>query len=155
MDSTLRSTKRKTVSIDKKKQRLYSTIAIKKDGVATKTVVPTHWINANKGIVCYPPRGKKTVGVYLSEWASPEPGWQEFILLEYILECGSYETCQAMLNFQTEDENDDCPVSNILNPMKRVPSPNLRDLKLNCSPSGSSSSNQLAVPLISPWKKVR
>jgi len=49
------------------------------------------------------------VGVYLSEWASPEPGWQQFILLDYILESGSYETCQAMLNFLTEDENDDRP----------------------------------------------
>lgn len=88
---------------------MYSTVAIKEDGIDTKTVVPIHWVNADEGIVYYPPRGKKPVGVYLSEWASPEPGWQEFILLEYILESGSYETCQAMLNFLTEDENDDRP----------------------------------------------
>ncbi|XP_065665926.1 uncharacterized protein LOC136087351 [Hydra vulgaris] len=153
MDSKLRLTKRKNVSIDKKIQRLYSTVAIKEDGIDTKTVVPTHWVNAEESIVYYPPRGKKTVGVYLSEWASPEPGWQEFMLLEFILECGSYETCQAMLNFLTEDENDDRPVSNILNPKERVPSPNLNVLK--CTPSGSSSPIQMGVPLISPWKKSK
>nr|XP_047133780.1 uncharacterized protein LOC105848438 [Hydra vulgaris] len=58
-----------------------------------------------------------------------------------------------MLNILTEDENDDRPVSNMLNPKERVPSPNLHALK--CTTFGSSSPIQLDVPLISPWKKSK
>ncbi|XP_047133780.2 uncharacterized protein LOC105848438 [Hydra vulgaris] len=95
---------------------LYSTIVIKEDGIDTKTVVLTYWVNA-------------------------------------VEEYGCYETCQAMLNILTEDENDDRPVSNMLNPKERVPSPNLHALK--CTTFGSSSPIQLDVPLISPWKKSK
>ncbi|XP_047127473.1 uncharacterized protein LOC124808446 isoform X2 [Hydra vulgaris] len=58
-----------------------------------------------------------------------------------------------MLNILTEDENDDRPVSNMLNPKKQVPSPNLHALKFTTF--GSSSPIQLDVPLISPWKKSK
>nr|XP_047126374.1 uncharacterized protein LOC124807853 isoform X5 [Hydra vulgaris] len=103
-----RSLKRRHVSPTK---RLFSTIVIEEDGADTKTVVPSHWVDPCKSIVFYPPRGRKTVAVYLSEWAEPEVGWQEFKLIEYILEAGSYETCHAMLMFQTEDKDDDVPIS--------------------------------------------
>ncbi|XP_065646058.1 uncharacterized protein LOC136076660 isoform X2 [Hydra vulgaris] len=120
-----RSLKRQHVSPTK---RLFSTIVIKEDGADTKTVVPSHWVDPCKSIVFYPPRGRKTVGIYLSEWAEPEAGWQEFKLIEYILEAGSYETCQAMLMFQTEDEDDDVPISKKFETIvkERVASPKLK-----------------------------
>ncbi|XP_047143773.1 uncharacterized protein LOC124817571 isoform X1 [Hydra vulgaris] len=44
-------------------------------------------------------------------------------------------------------------VSNMLHPKERVPSPNLH--ALSCTTSGSSSPNQLDVPLLSPWKRSK
>ncbi|XP_065678742.1 uncharacterized protein LOC124807853 isoform X1 [Hydra vulgaris] len=120
-----RSLKRRHVSPTK---RLFSTIVIEEDGADTKTVVPSHWVDPCKSIVFYPPRGRKTVAVYLSEWAEPEVGWQEFKLIEYILEAGSYETCHAMLMFQTEDKDDDVPISKKFEIIvkERVASPKLK-----------------------------
>nr|XP_047142259.1 uncharacterized protein LOC124816643 [Hydra vulgaris] len=44
-------------------------------------------------------------------------------------------------------------VSNMLHPKERVPSPNLH--ALSCTTSGSSSPNQLDVPLLSLWKRSK
>nr|XP_047140029.1 uncharacterized protein LOC124815394 isoform X2 [Hydra vulgaris] len=111
-----RSLKRRHVSPTK---RLFSTIVIEKDGADTKTIVPSHWVDPCKSIVFYPPQGRKTVAVYLSEWAEPEVGWQEFKLIEYIFEAGS---------FKTEDEDDDVPISKKFEIIvkERVASPKLK-----------------------------
>ena len=58
--------------------RLFSTVVITEKGLPTKTVVPSHWVNLAKCIAYFPPKGYKTLGTYISEWAVPEPGWKDF-----------------------------------------------------------------------------
>nr|XP_047123085.1 uncharacterized protein LOC124806345 [Hydra vulgaris] len=51
--------------------------------------------------------------MYIAEWAVPEPGWQEFEFVEYILDSGTLETCNQMLHFQTEDEAENLSIQKI------------------------------------------
>ena len=81
--------------------RLFSTVVITEKGLPTKTVVPSHWVSLDKYIVYFPPKG-----TYISEWAVPEPGWKEYKFIEFILEAGTLETCNQMLQFQTEVESE-------------------------------------------------
>ncbi|XP_065673234.1 uncharacterized protein LOC136090469 [Hydra vulgaris] len=92
--------------LTEKYQRLFSIVVITEKGLPTKTVVPFHWVSLDKCIVYFPPKGYKTLGTYISEWAVPEPGWKEYEFIELILEAGTLETCNQMLEFQTEDESE-------------------------------------------------
>nr|XP_047140350.1 uncharacterized protein LOC124815624 [Hydra vulgaris] len=77
---------------EKRSHRLYSTVVIIEKNQPTKTVVPAHWVDSDSSVVYFPPKGYKAVGMYIAEWAVPEPGWQEFEFVEYILDSGTLET---------------------------------------------------------------
>ncbi|XP_065673271.1 uncharacterized protein LOC136090497 isoform X2 [Hydra vulgaris] len=121
-----------------KYQRLFSTVVITEKGLPTKTVVPSHWVSLDKYIVYFPPKGYKTLGTYISEWALPEPGWKKYKFIEFILEAGTLETCNQMLQFQTEDE------SERKSKEVRAPSPEL-NIIFNCNePVNSGFSHKLS-----------
>ncbi|XP_065652604.1 uncharacterized protein LOC136079865 isoform X2 [Hydra vulgaris] len=80
--------------------------------------------------------------MYIAEWAVPEPGWQEFEFVEYILDSGTLETCNQMLHFQTEDEAENLSIQKIkMN--KRAASP---VIDFASSPKSSPKSSQRFTP---------
>ncbi|XP_065645278.1 uncharacterized protein LOC136075769 [Hydra vulgaris] len=136
------SEKRIKKNPEKRSHRLFSTIVIIEKNQTTKTVVPAHWVDSGSSIVYFPPKGYKTVGMYIAEWAVPEPGWQEFEFVEYILDSGTLETCNQMLHFQTEDEAENLSIQKIkMN--KRAASP---VIDFASSPKSSPKSSQRFTP---------
>ncbi|XP_065652498.1 uncharacterized protein LOC136079827 isoform X2 [Hydra vulgaris] len=120
--------------------RLFSAVVITEKGLPTKTVVPCHWVSLDKYIVYFPPKGYKTLGTYISKWAVPEPSWKEYKFTEFILEAGTLETCNQMLQFQTEDESENHGKSKEV----RAPSPEL-NIIFNCNePVNSGFSHKLS-----------
>ncbi|XP_065659887.1 uncharacterized protein LOC136083897 [Hydra vulgaris] len=136
------SEKRIKKNPEKRSHRLFSTIVIIEKNQPTKTVVPAHWVDSGSSIVYFPPNGYKTVGMYIAEWAVPEPGWQEFEFVEYILDSGTLETYNQMLHFQTEDEAENLSIQKIkMN--KRAASPMI---DFASSPKSSPKSSQRFTP---------
>ncbi|XP_065682227.1 uncharacterized protein LOC100213713 isoform X2 [Hydra vulgaris] len=122
-------------------KRLFSTVVITEKGLPTKTVVPSHWVSFDKCIIVYfPPKGYKTLGTYISEWAVPEAGWKEYEFIEFILKAGTLETCNQMLQFQTEDESENHEKSNKV----RAPTPELDFIFNSNEPVNSEFSQKLS-----------
>jgi len=87
--------------------RLFSVQAYRENDRIEKVVVPIIWVNDFLGVFFWPPKGKKTVGHYVGMWAKPDLDWIEYDIEETILNTGTKEECDQMLQFDTtQDELD-------------------------------------------------
>lgn len=86
--------------------RLFSVVVIEENGVETKTVVLSHWVDEKQLIFYYPPKGPKVLAAYLAEWAAPQVGWREFVVIEHILKAATLDICNQMLSFSTEEDSE-------------------------------------------------
>ena len=69
----------------------------------TKLIVPYPWVDyANK--VVYWPSGKKYISKYISKWEKPAADWRCYQLIETLLEYGTKEEAESMLEFSTTDD---------------------------------------------------
>ena len=68
-----------------------------------KVVVPCPWVHDFFGFVSGPPKGKKTVGLYIASWAAPEKNWTIYEFVETLLESGTREEADQVLKFSTDE----------------------------------------------------
>ena len=83
-------------------KRLYSVVTIIEDEKQLKSVV--YW----------PPKDKKQINYYISNWVSPDKGWGEYILLKINLDKGTKEMCDVCMKFDSESSNSDFQGTGIL-----------------------------------------
>ncbi|XP_065644608.1 uncharacterized protein LOC136075418 isoform X2 [Hydra vulgaris] len=88
-------------------KRLYSVVTIIEDEKQKKMTVPVHWVDELKSVVYWPPKDKKQINYYISNWVSPDKGWGEYILLKINLDKGTKEMCYVCMKFDSESSNSD------------------------------------------------
>ena len=76
--------------------------------------VPVHWVDELKSVVYWPPKDKKQINYYISNWVSPDKGWREYILLKINLDKGTKEMCDVCMKFDSESSNSDFQETGIL-----------------------------------------
>ncbi|XP_065669796.1 uncharacterized protein LOC105850526 [Hydra vulgaris] len=88
-------------------KRLYSVVTIIEDEKQKKMTVPVHWVDELKNVVYWPPKDKKQINYYISNWVSPDKGWRENIYLKINLDKGTKEIGDVCMKFDSESSNSD------------------------------------------------
>ena len=83
--------------------RVWTAQCIFEKGRPTKTAVPYPWVDYRNRIVYWPPTGKH-ISKYLKDWSNPGHDWKRYQLLETLLEYGTREEAEQMVEFQTTEE---------------------------------------------------
>ena len=70
---------------------------------ATKCIVPQPWVDNVNDVVYWPPKGKP-VQYYINKWVFPTKDWKSYNRIEVLLEGGTRDEAEQMINFSTTEE---------------------------------------------------
>ena len=84
--------------------RYWSVQIISEKGRETRTLVPCPWVDSINEIVYWPPKGKP-LGVYLANWTEPGKDWKSYEIIKTILESGTKDEADQMMNMPTTTED--------------------------------------------------